>query len=227
VSDTGAGIPANKLSRLFTPFDRLGAEQSDVQGTGLGLALCQRLVQAMDGSIGVSSDVGRGSTFWVELARIESPLQGAVPRSKPSVAQASETTGARKRRILYIEDNLPNLKLIEQILEEHPDIELMTAMQGKVGVDLARQHSPDLILLDLHLPDIPGWDVLAELKASDETRHIPTIVISADATTRQIKRLMAAGASAYLTKPIDVMEFYEMVEQSTQVKNPGQECVAA
>ncbi|MDB6146890.1 MAG: two-component system sensor protein [Spartobacteria bacterium] len=214
VSDTGPGLSKEKLSRLFTAFDRLGAEQSDVQGTGLGLALSQRLIHAMGGTIGAESDVGHGSTFWIELPSTNSPLQGISARPTASVAKTRNDPSINKRTVLYIEDNLSNLNLIEQILEEQPDIELMTAMQGNIGLDLARRHAPDLILLDLHLPDMPGWDVLARLKASEETRLIPTIVISADATARQVDRLMAAGARAYLTKPLDVEKFLRVLQQS-------------
>ena len=217
VSDTGVGIAADKLSRLFTPFDRLGAEQTDVQGTGLGLALCHRLVKAMEGSIGVDSVVGGGSIFWVELARVASPLQAlATRRGTLAIGEQEEATNAPRRSVLYIEDNLSNVKLIEQILETKPHIELMTAMQGKVGLDLARQHLPDLILLDLHLPDLPGWEVLAQLQANEATRHIPVVVISADATARQIERLMAAGARTYLTKPVDVDEFCRILDKATE-----------
>ena len=110
----------------------------------------------------------------------------------------------RSRRLLYIEDNFSNVTLVDQMLGERPALELMTAMQGRVGLELARQHAPDLILLDLHLPDMPGWQVLAQLKADQSTRNIPVVVISADATSPQIKRLLSSGARAYLTKPIDV-----------------------
>jgi PAS domain S-box-containing protein len=225
VSDTGPGIPADKLPRLFTPFDRLGAEQSEVQGTGLGLALCQRLVQEMGSSIGVESTVGRGSIFWLELERTASPLEHLVTLKKAQVDRHEPVTEADKRTVLYIEDNLSNVTLIEQILEMEPHIELMTAMQGKVGLDLARQHAPDLILLDLHLPDLPGWEVLAELQKSEVTRHIPTIVISADATARQIKRLMAGGARAYLTKPVDLAEFYRVLSKTIKLKHEAEEFV--
>jgi CheY-like chemotaxis protein len=207
-------LSKQKLSRLFTAFDRLGAEQSDVQGTGLGLALSQRLIHAMGGTIGADSDVGHGSTFWIELPRTNSPLEGISARPTAGIAKTRNDPSINKRTVLYIEDNLSNLNLIEQILEEQPDIELMTAMQGNIGLDLARRHAPDLILLDLHLPDMPGWDVLARLKASEETRLIPTIVISADATARQVDRLMAAGARAYLTKPLDVEQFLRVLQQS-------------
>jgi len=227
VSDTGPGIPADKLSRLFTPFDRLGAEQSNVQGTGLGLALSRRLVQEMGSSIGVNSTVGQGSTFWVEFPRTASPVEGLASRDGVSLDRHEQINEADKRTVLYIEDNPSNLTLIEQILETEPHIELMTAMQGKVGLDLARQHSPDLILLDLHLPDVPGWEVLAQLQADEATRSIPIIVISADATAGQIKRLLAAGARAYLTKPVDVAEFCRVLDKTTKFKNEIKECAVA
>ena len=135
---------------------------------------------------------------------------------------------AEKRKILYVEDNLSNLTLIEQIFADLPDIELISAMQGQVGLDLARQHSLDLILLDLHLPDIPGWQVLALLQQGEATRNIPVIVISADATQRQIDNLMAAGARAYLTKPLDLAEFDRTVAETLAAGSPdGDTRVAA
>jgi PAS domain S-box-containing protein len=212
VRDTGAGISVDKLARLFTPFDRLGAEQSAVEGTGLGLALCQRLVQAMHGTIGVSSTLGNGSTFWLDLPRAQSPLKTLRATSTGSISKEPATEDVR--RILYIEDNFSNVTLVDQMLAERPTLELMTAMQGRVGLELARQHSPDLILLDLHLPDVPGWQVLAQLKADHLTREIPVVVISADATPPQIKRLLSAGARAYLTKPLDIPEFFRVIDEA-------------
>lgn len=212
VRDTGAGIPVDKLARLFTPFDRLGAEQSAVEGTGLGLALCQRLVHAMNGSIGVNSTLGSGSNFWLDLPHAQSPLQTLSVTRGPAVSELQ--VAEESRRILYIEDNFSNVTLVDQMLAERPALELMTAMQGRVGLELARQHAPDLILLDLHLPDMPGWQVLAQLKADQLTREIPVVIISADATSPQIKRLLSAGARAYLTKPIDIAEFFRVIEDA-------------
>jgi CheY-like chemotaxis protein len=225
INDSGAGIAEEKLSRLFTPFDRLGAEQSDVQGTGLGLALSQRLMHAMSGSIGVKSAVGEGSTFWVELPLTASPLERIALSKNAARGEPKKTGNTEKRTILYIEDNAPNLSLVEQLLEEEADTALITATEGKAGIELARKHSPDLILLDLHLPDISGWNVLSQLQAHEATRQIPVIIISADATESQIKRLMAAGAHNYLTKPIDVPEFYRALEQTMIPTNGGNQFI--
>jgi PAS domain S-box-containing protein len=211
VTDTGAGIATEKLVRLFTPFDRLGVEQSGVEGTGLGLAVCQRLMHAMAGDIGVNSAAGKGSAFWIELPAVDSPLK-ALPRNRTRAEDETLTPEAGK--ILYIEDNLSNLTLVEQMLAEQPGIELLTAMQGGLGIELARQHSPDLILLDLHLPDLHGHEVLARLRQDAITRDIPVVVISADATARQIQRLIAAGARSYLTKPLDIGEFFRVIDEA-------------
>ena len=223
IADNGPGIPADKLARLFTPFDRLGAEQSEVEGTGLGLALCQRLMQAMKGSLGVSSTVGRGSTFWMEMPTAESPLSRLVS-TKSATANQPDTVPTRT--ILYIEDNVSNLRLVEEMLAEHPEIKLITAMQGQLGIDLAEQHTPDLILLDLHLPDLPGWEVLARLQRAEITHDIPVVVLSADATSRQVKRLMATGARAYLTKPIDVEELFRTIEETVSGAEAAQSVAA-
>lgn len=202
VEDTGAGIAPELMGRLFTPFERLGAEQTAVEGTGLGLALSKRLVEAMDGAIWADSIPGRGTRFTLELRAAGDP-------TRPAVSTADASAGSQPRRIvggtiLYIEDNLANLRLIERILDRRTGITLMSAMQGRRALELARDHRPDLILLDLHLPDIAGRDVLAALRADRGTRDIPVVILSADATPHQIDQLRAEGARHYLTKPLDV-----------------------
>jgi CheY-like chemotaxis protein len=224
VADTGAGIAAEKLARLFIPFDRLGVEQSGVEGTGLGLALCQRLMHAMGGDIGVDSAVGKGSAFWVELPAAESPLNSLPKRDALALAHSS---GAEFGKILYIEDNLSNLTLVEQMLAELPNIQLISAMQGGLGLELARKHLPDLILLDLHLPDVPGHEVLKRLLQDERTSDIPVVVVSADATKGQIERLMAAGARNYLTKPLDIAELFRVIDETMQNRNREMECAVA
>jgi PAS domain S-box-containing protein len=223
VADNGPGIPKEKLSRLFTPFDRLDAEHSDVQGTGLGLALSRRLMEAMGGSIGVESTPGRGSTFWLELPRCARRL--LVARRDAERLCATDST-AEKRTILYIEDNRSNVTLVEEILAGQPGIELLVAVQGADGIAQAREHAPDLILLDLHLPDMPGLEVLSRLKSDPGARRIPVIVVSADATERQVERIKKAGARDYITKPIDVDNFLSLINETDKQPAETPECVA-
>jgi PAS domain S-box-containing protein len=209
VVDTGLGISPTLRARLFTPFDRLGVETHGVEGTGLGLALSKRLVEAMGGTIGLESVEGHGTTFWVELPETESPDQRSglgPPQGAPIEA------GARVGTILYIEDNPSNLRLVERVLGEHTAIRLIAAMQGRLGLELAHEHRPDLILADLHLPDMSGEDVLREIQADHALKDIPVVVVSADATPGRIKRLLASGARAYLTKPINVQELLTAIE---------------
>ena len=200
------------MTRLFAPFDRLGAEQTGIEGTGLGLALSKRLVEAMGGTLGAESDEGRGSTFWVEFAQAEASSQRQERESQDG-PRAPEREASPIRTVLYIEDNLSNFELIRHLLIHRPGIRLLPAMQGQLGLDLAREHHPDLILLDIHLPDIPGNEVLRRLRENPETRRIPVAVISADAMPGQIDRLLAAGASAYLTKPVEVKKFFAFVNE--------------
>ena len=198
---------------MFTPFERLGADRTDVEGTGIGLALSRRLAEAMGGTLDVETVYGQGSTFWVELPVVEGPverfdrLHGDSVLSETSV---SETTG--RQAVLYIEDNLANLLLVQRVMKNRDDVEIIPAMQGRLGIELARQHRPVLILLDLHLPDMPGDEILELLRVDPETATIPVVIISADATQGQIQRLLAAGASDYLTKPFDVSELVRIID---------------
>ena len=221
VSDTGMGIAADKLNRLFIPFDRLGAEQGPVEGTGIGLALSKRLVEAMHGDLAARSEIGQGSAFTVELALAEQPhLPDDTTEFEIVLSSAAEPPKSAK--VLYIEDNLSNLSLIESILELRPTVELLVAMQGRLGIELARQHRPDLILLDLHLPDINGDRVLHELLGKPETAGIPIVMISADATPGQMQRLLDEGAHDYLSKPIDVKRFLCIIDEHILTARQGE-----
>ena len=209
-TDTGIGIAPEQLTKLFEPFERLGAEYTEVEGTGLGLALSKRLIEAMGGSIEVSSKPEIGTTVTVELAGASEPAANQQPdvgdRELPELGGEDE-----RRVILYIEDNLSNLTLVERILGRYRAVELIPAMQGRLGLELAREHRPDLIVLDLHLPDMPGGEVLKRLKADEPTREIPVVVLTADASASQAKHVKALGAADYLTKPLDVPQFLETV----------------
>jgi protein-histidine pros-kinase len=207
VRDTGPGIAQEHLDRLFRPFERLGAEASGVEGTGIGLALSKRLVELMHGSLGFETSVGSGSTFWVEL-----PLAPAVPSTGRVDAEGSLEPAQLDRTVLYVEDNLSNYMVVEGVLELRPGVRLLTALQGRLGFELARQHRPDLILLDLNLPDVPGDQVLAMLRSDPATASIPVVVISADAMPDRIKELLGSGARAYLTKPISVRVFLKVLD---------------
>ena len=203
-TDTGKGIAPADIERLFVPFERLGAAQTGVSGTGLGLALSDRLVQLMRGSIIVESTVDEGSTFRVQLERAEAPELPAGHDGAPTNDPATST-------VLYIEDNLANLHLVETLLSRIGTIEVITAMQGQLGLELARTHRPDLILLDLHLPDMDGEDIARVLRGDEVTRDIPVVVLSADAYSSVRRRLLAIGVDAYLTKPFKVTEMTELV----------------
>ncbi len=207
-----SGITPEDQQRLFTPFERLNAAHSGVEGTGLGLVLAQRLVTAMGGSLTLESLPGEGTTFFIELPLVPSPVEILADHPLGVYEPQTDRPEKRSATILYIEDNLSNMRLLEVLLRSRPGITLLAAMQGSVGLDLARQHAPDLILLDLNLPDISGKEVLARLQASALTRDIPVIVLSADATASQIERLLSAGARAYLTKPLDVAEFLHTLD---------------
>ncbi len=209
VSDTGPGIRSEDQERLFSPFDRLGAERTGIEGTGLGLALTKALVEGMGGSIGVESEMGTGSTFWLSLRPAEDPNSIEEPaRSVPAVDRGPIHT------ILCIEDDPSNLRLIERILANRPGVRLLKAIRGRMGLDLAREHHPDLIVVDVHLPDIPGDHVIGSLRNDPATGRTPVIVTSADATPKQRKRLVAAGATEYLSKPLDVKRFLAVVDES-------------
>jgi PAS domain S-box-containing protein len=212
VADTGHGIPEERLDRLFSPFDRLGAEHGEEGGTGLGLALSKRLVELMGGRLWAESDVGSGTTFWLELVPAEPP--GLAGTRHFSDADAVAAASNSDLTVLYIEDNVSNFELIKSALARLGGPTLLSAMQGRLGIDLAIQHRPDVVLLDLHLPDMHGKDVLSELKSDPRTSSIPVIVLSADATERQVTRLLDASAYAYVTKPVDVRRFLETVQRA-------------
>jgi len=208
VLDTGAGIAAHRLELLFKPFERLDADPR-VEGTGLGLALSKSLLEMMDGSLGVHSTPGSGSRFTLELPYVSLPDAPAVATfSAPALSPpAAPAAGRYQGKVLCIEDNLQSLALIETLLQRRPGIQLLSSMQGQMGLDLARQHAPQMILLDVNLPDLQGLEVLQRLRASGSTASKPILMITADASEPTQRALREAGATAILTKPIHIPVF--------------------
>jgi PAS domain S-box-containing protein len=210
VTDTGAGIAEGKLRLLFQPFERLGADHTPIEGTGLGLALSRGLAEAMGGTLGVESVVDRGSTFWVELAQTELPQ---APVSELPDGAAIEARCDARGIVLYIEDNRSNVRLMQRVMERRPGIALLHAADGREGLAMAASERPDLILLDLHLPDMSGQEVLRRLASDNVLRGIPVAVLSADASPLQSRRLTSSGAVAYLTKPLDIHQVMALLDE--------------
>jgi PAS domain S-box-containing protein len=212
VQDTGQGLSADQCAQLFQPFNRLGQEASTAEGTGIGLVVSKRLVEAMGGAIGVESSVGVGSVFWFELdvaaaPQLDGPAHDAVVPALPPVEH-----GSGLRTLLYVEDNRANLQLVEQLIARRPDVRLLSAIDGLAGIALARAQRPDVILMDINLPGISGLQALKILREDSSTRHIPVVALSANAMPRDIQKGLAAGFLRYLTKPIRINEFMEALD---------------
>jgi len=247
VRDTGPGIAHEQQDQLFVPFSRLGAERSGVEGTGVGLALSKQLVEVMGGAIGVDSVPGHGSTFWIELLSVEPAgtgtraqpadashrswgpaLAGVGGRARPEAPRFPAPNGSgapagpgRGVVVLQIEDNPSNAALVEQVLAKRPGVRLVSAVEGRSGLQLARQHRPDLVLLDLHLPDLAGDELLHRLKAVPELADTKVVVVSADATPSRIREMLDLGVEGYLTKPVDVEALLRLVDYEIGARQGG------
>ncbi len=209
VTDDGPGISRDHHELVFAPFERLDADQTEVEGTGMGLALCRRLTEAMGGAIGLDSTVGAGSTFWIELPAAQGAKTPQVVLGEaPLIPDQREPAD---RTVLLVEDNPANVRLVERIFKLAPGVRVASTTHGRDAVAVAVREHADVVLLDLNLPDMSGERVLATLRSEPRTRDIPVVIVSADATAGQIDRLLAAGAERYLTKPFDVEELLDVV----------------
>lgn len=214
IRDTGAGLPPDLLKQLFQPFNRLGQETSGEEGTGIGLVVAKKLIEMMGGSIGVESVLGVGTVFWFELkASVEPQFESTLPG--PEIPALAPVEGeAAVRTLLYVEDNPANLSLVERLIARRPELHLLTALTGKLGIKMAHLHQPEVILMDINLPDINGIEALHAIRNNPASAHIPVIAISANAMPHDIARGLQAGFFEYLTKPIKVNEFTETLNKA-------------
>jgi len=214
VTDTGAGLAPEQLAQLFQPFNRLGRETSSEEGTGIGLVVTKQLIELMGGVIGFESIVGTGSVFWVELPASCAPelVFSGNGEIAPDELDQEAQTSLPQRTLLYVEDNPANMALVEQLIARRNDLKLLTAIDGHLGIQLARTCQPDVILMDINLPGISGYGALNILREDPATAHIPVMALSANAVPRDIEKGLEAGFFRYLTKPIRVNEFMDALD---------------
>jgi PAS domain S-box-containing protein len=211
VADSGPGIPPERLAELFQPFNRLGSENSEIEGTGIGLTITRRVVELMGGRVDVASEPGVGSRFWIDLPRAAAPPLRLPAAGNPGAGGTVDAASGAVT-VLYIEDNPANLKLVAQMFTLRPRVRLLCAPAPELGIELAMAHRPDLVLLDINLPGMDGYQVLRILRAAPALKHIPVVAVTANAMLRDIERGQAAGFAAYLTKPLMVDQFLRTVD---------------
>jgi len=223
VQDSGEGLATEKISQLFQPFNRLGQEDRTEQGTGIGLVMSKRLVELMGGKIGVESIVGEGSLFWFELSLTVEPRHDDAVVDALAANHKHTPHSSASHTLLYVEDNLANMKLVEQLIARRPDMSLLSAGDAILGIALARNHLPDVILMDINLPGMSGIQALKILREEPLTAHIPVLAISANAMPHDVSKGLEAGFLRYLTKPIDVNEFMAALDHALDLneKEPG------
>ena len=214
VKDTGAGLIPEQLTQLFQPFNRLGQEASKIAGTGIGLVVTKQLTELMNGVLGVESNFGVGSVFWVEMLSTEAPETDAGLNEVESQEQPPVPTDGPRRTLLYVEDNPANMRLVEQLIARRPDLEMLTAVNGTLGVEVARTSQPDVILMDINLPGISGTEALKILQQDSATAHIPVVAVSANAMPHDIAAGLEAGFLSYLTKPINFKQFMDTLNEA-------------
>jgi CheY-like chemotaxis protein len=221
VMDTGAGLHPDQVAQLFQPFNRLGREAGSEEGTGIGLVVAKRLIELMGGVLDMESTVGAGSLFWFELISVAEPSRTLEEIDVAALAQPHVPRESRPHTLLYVEDNPSNMILVKQIIARHPDISLLAALDGYGGIEIARASQPDVILMDINMPGMNGYEALALLRSDPSTAHIPVIALTANAMPVDIRRGLNAGFFRYITKPIMVNELMEALNVALEFADMG------
>ncbi len=216
VTDTGDGIPKSKQGELFKPFSRLGAENTEIEGTGIGLVVCKNLIELMNGSMGMESEVGKGSTFWFELPLSERHHDAAEATTGTVIERAQGLPPGTNITVLYVEDNTDNLMLMEKIISRVEGLSMISTHTAELGIEMAKIEKPNVIILDINLPGMNGIEALKQLRGIEITKDIPVLALSAAATKNDIERGMAAGFLRYLTKPIDIHEVMDAIKKALE-----------
>ncbi|MBB1380749.1 PAS domain S-box protein [Shewanella sp. SR41-2] len=219
VRDTGEGLSVEQLGQLFQPFNRLGQEANNQEGTGIGLVVSKRLVESMGGVIGVQSTVGVGSVFWFELKRTDEPVSNFADSAIMVTETLQYEDSERLQTLLYVEDNPANLMLVENIISRRPNLRFLSAADAIQGIEMAHTHQPDVILMDINLPGISGLIALKILRESPITASIPVVALSANAIPRDIEKGLDAGFFHYLTKPLRINEFLKTLDIALEYAN--------
>jgi CheY-like chemotaxis protein len=225
IKDTGRGISEDRHEKLFTPFERLNEEEDEIEGTGIGLAITKKLTEMMNGSIGFECNSGKGSFFYVDFPAAKNPplsIQATNSLDEATLipSTSSSPNGKRNYRILYVEDTPANLDLVRKILALQPNLEMISAVNACEGIELARNELPDLILLDINLPDMDGFTVFQHLKEMEKVKTIPVVALTADAMEADIKKGLKMGFKDFITKPIQIDAFLEVVTTILNGKKP-------
>ncbi len=220
VIDDGLGIPADQRDKLFEPFQRAGQETGPIEGTGIGLAISKRLASLMHGTVGYTSDVGRGSRFWVEVPTVQTTAEAAVVPVRVTGGVSPLAAGARRFKLVYVEDNPSNIAFMRELVDDLASVELLTAPTAELGLELIRTHQPAVVIMDINLPGMSGFDAVRQLAEWPETRHIPVIGLSAAALLKDTARARTAGFYRYLTKPVKVAELTAVLDELLLAREP-------
>ncbi len=221
VIDNGRGIPADKLEELFKPFNRLDLEKSEIEGTGIGLTITLNLVKLMNGELLVDSQLGEGSQFSIKLMAADGQPQASLSDVQPLQQHSANQSGGHKYRVLYVEDNPANMRLLERVFERQKNIDLVTAHLPELGLELASSEPPDLILLDINMPGMDGYEMLSRIRQDDQLKTIPVVAVTANAMPKDIERGRQAGFDDYFTKPLEILPFLSRINELIKRQKPA------